>query len=82
MNHPKRSDRLTVITFTVSPVLGEKYANAVWFSNIELPPLFHATNRFVSAALLILQVILKCKQLYQYLLGRNLDKKFILITNL
>jgi drug/metabolite transporter (DMT)-like permease len=47
-----RPDRLTLLAFTATILLGGNNAVAVRFSNLELPPMFGAGIRFAAASLL------------------------------
>lgn len=48
-----RPERLTLLAFIVSTILGGNNAIAVRFSNVELPPFFGAALRFTGAALIL-----------------------------
>lgn len=54
----KWPERLTLIAFIVSTLLGGNNAIAVRFSNAELPPFFGAGVRFAAAALILFLVVL------------------------
>lgn len=54
----KRPERLTLVAFIASIILGGNNAIAVRFSNVELPPFFGAAIRFASAALILFLVVL------------------------
>jgi drug/metabolite transporter (DMT)-like permease len=54
----KRPERLTLIAFIISTILGGNNAIAVRFSNVELPPFFGAAVRFAAASLLLFLVVL------------------------
>lgn len=54
----KRPEKLTLIAFILSTILGGNNAIAVRFSNMELPPFFGATIRFVAAALILFLIVL------------------------
>jgi drug/metabolite transporter (DMT)-like permease len=54
----KRPERLTLIAFIVSIILGGNNAIAVRFSNVELPPSFGAGVRFAAAALILFMVVI------------------------
>lgn len=49
----KRPERLPLIAFVISTILGGGNAIAVRFSNAELPPFFGAAIRFIVASLLL-----------------------------
>lgn len=53
----KRPERLTLVAFVVSTILGGGNAIAVQFSNGELPPFFGAAVRFALAALILFAVV-------------------------
>jgi drug/metabolite transporter (DMT)-like permease len=53
-----RPERLTLIAFFVSTILGGNNAIAVRFSNVELPPFFGATVRFAAASLILFLIVL------------------------
>jgi len=53
-----RPERLTLIAFIISTILGGNNAIAVRFSNVELPPFFGAGVRFTAAALILFLVVL------------------------
>lgn len=53
-----RPERLTLIAFILSTVLGGNNAIAVRFSNLELPPFLGAGIRFAAAALILFLVVL------------------------
>jgi drug/metabolite transporter (DMT)-like permease len=53
-----RPDRLTLLAFAISTLLGGNNAIAVRFSNAELPPFFGAAVRFSAAALLLFLIVL------------------------
>jgi drug/metabolite transporter (DMT)-like permease len=53
-----RPERLTLIAFAISTLLGGNNAIAVRFSNVELPPFFGAGVRFAAAALLLFVIVL------------------------
>lgn len=50
--------RLTLVAFTISTILGGNNAIAVRLSNAELPPFFGAAVRFAAAALLLFLIVL------------------------
>lgn len=54
----KRPERLTLLAFIVSTILGGNNAIAVRFSNVELPPFSGAAIRFAAAALILLLIVL------------------------
>jgi len=54
----KRPERLTIIAFIISTILGGNNAIAVRFSNVELPPFFGAGLRFAAAALILFLIVL------------------------
>jgi drug/metabolite transporter (DMT)-like permease len=54
----KRPERLTLIAFVVSTILGGNNAIAVRFSNAELPPFFGAASRFAAASVLLFLIVL------------------------
>jgi drug/metabolite transporter (DMT)-like permease len=54
----KRPERLTLIAFFVSTILGGNNAIAVRFSNVELPPFFGAAVRFAAASLILFLIVL------------------------
>lgn len=54
----KRPERLTLIAFIVSTILGGNNAIAVRFSNVELPPFFGASVRFAIASLILFLIVL------------------------
>lgn len=54
----KRPERLTLIAFIISTILGGNNAIAVRFSNVELPPFFGAGVRFAAASLILFLVVL------------------------
>ena len=54
----KQPERLTLIAFIVSTILGGNNAIAVRFSNVELPPFFGAAIRFAAAAAILFLVVL------------------------
>jgi drug/metabolite transporter (DMT)-like permease len=54
----KGPERLTLIAFIVSTILGGNNAIAVRFSNVELPPFFGAAIRFSTAALILFLIVL------------------------
>lgn len=54
----KKTNRLVLIAFIVSTILGGHNAIAVRFSNVELPPFFGAALRFMAAAAILLVVVL------------------------
>jgi drug/metabolite transporter (DMT)-like permease len=54
----KRPERLTLIAFFVSTILGGNNAIAVRFSNMELPPFFGAAVRFAAASLILFLIVL------------------------
>lgn len=54
----KRPERLTLIAFIVSTILGGNNAIAVRFSNVELPPFFGASARFAIASLILFLIVL------------------------
>jgi len=54
----KRPEKLTLIAFIVSVILGGNNAIAVRFSNAELPPFFGASIRFGAAAVILFLVVL------------------------
>ena len=49
----KRPERLPLIAFVISTILGGGNAIAVRFSNAELPPFYGAAIRFIVASLLL-----------------------------
>jgi drug/metabolite transporter (DMT)-like permease len=51
-------ERLTLIAFFVSTILGGNNAIAVRFSNVELPPFFGAAVRFAAASLILFLIVL------------------------
>jgi drug/metabolite transporter (DMT)-like permease len=53
-----RPERLTLIAFAISTLLGGNNAIAVRFSNVELPPFFGAGLRFAAAALILFVIVL------------------------
>jgi drug/metabolite transporter (DMT)-like permease len=53
-----RPERLTLIAFFVSTILGGNNAIAVRFSNVELPPFFGAAIRFAAASLILFLIVL------------------------
>jgi drug/metabolite transporter (DMT)-like permease len=54
----KGPERLTLLAFIVSTILGGNNAIAVRFSNAELPPFFGAAVRFASASLILFLIVL------------------------
>jgi drug/metabolite transporter (DMT)-like permease len=52
-----KPERLTLIAFVISTILGGGNAIAVRFSNVELPPFFGAAIRFALAALILFVVV-------------------------
>jgi drug/metabolite transporter (DMT)-like permease len=54
----KWPERLTLVAFIASVVLGGNNAIAVRFSNVELPPFFGAAVRFAVAALILFLIVL------------------------
>ena len=54
----KRPEKLTLIAFIISTILGGNNAIAVRFSNVELPPFFGAGLRFVVASLILFLIVL------------------------
>ena len=54
----KGPERLTLVAFIVSTILGGNNAIAVRFSNIELPPFFGAAARFAAASLILFVIVL------------------------
>jgi len=54
----KRPERLTLIAFIISTILGGNNAIAVRFSNVELPPFFGAAIRFAAASLFLFLIVL------------------------
>ena len=54
----KRPERLTIIAFIISTILGGNNAIAVRFSNVELPPFFGAGLRFAAASLILFLIVL------------------------
>lgn len=54
----KRPERLTLIAFIISTILGGNNAIAVRFSNVELPPFFGAGVRFAAASLILFLIVL------------------------
>ncbi|MBN1449928.1 MAG: EamA family transporter [Anaerolineales bacterium] len=54
----KRPERLTLIAFIVSTILGGNNAIAVRFSNVEIPPFFGAAIRFTAASLILFLIVL------------------------
>ncbi|MGB7872922.1 MAG: EamA family transporter [Anaerolineales bacterium] len=54
----KRPERLTLIAFIISTILGGNNAIAVRFSNVELPPFFGAGLRFAAASLILFLIVL------------------------
>jgi len=48
-----KPERLTIIAFVISTVMGGGNAIAVRFSNVELSPFFGAAIRFIAASLLL-----------------------------
>jgi len=56
--HSKRPERLTLIAFIISTILGGNNAIAVRFSNVELPPFFGAGLRFAAASLILFLIVL------------------------
>ncbi|MFL7870299.1 MAG: DMT family transporter [Anaerolineales bacterium] len=54
----KRPERLTLLAFILSTILGGNNAIAVRFSNVEIPPFFGAAIRFAAAALILFLVVL------------------------
>lgn len=51
-------ERLTLLAFIVSTILGGNNAIAVRFSNVELPPFFGAAARFAAASLILFVIVL------------------------
>ena len=58
MMHNKGPERLTLLAFIVSTILGGNNAIAVRFSNMELPPFFGAAARFAAASLILFVIVL------------------------
>ena len=54
----KLPERLTLIAFIISIILGGNNAIAVRFSNVELPPFFGAAIRFAAASLILFLIVL------------------------
>jgi drug/metabolite transporter (DMT)-like permease len=54
----KRPERLTLIAFIISTILGGNNAIAVRFSNMELPPFFGAAIRFAAASLILFLIVI------------------------
>ena len=53
-----RPERLTLIAFIISTILGGNNAIAVRFSNVELPPFFGAGIRFAAASQVLFLIVL------------------------
>jgi len=53
----KQPERLTLIAFIISIILGGNNAIAVRFSNVELPPSFGAGIRFAAASLILFLIV-------------------------
>ena len=58
MMQNKGPERLTLLAFIVSTILGGNNAIAVRFSNMELPPFFGAAVRFAAASLILFVIVL------------------------
>ena len=58
MMQNKGPERLTLLAFIVSTILGGNNAIAVRFSNMELPPFFGAAARFAAASLILFVIVL------------------------
>lgn len=54
----KRTQRLILIAFVLSTIMGGNNAIAVRFSNVEFPPFFGAGVRFAAASLLLFLIVL------------------------
>jgi drug/metabolite transporter (DMT)-like permease len=53
-----KPERLTLVAFAISTILGGGNAIAVRFSNVELPPFFGAAIRFAIASLLLFLIVI------------------------
>jgi drug/metabolite transporter (DMT)-like permease len=58
MMQNKGPERLTLLAFIVSTILGGNNAIAVRLSNMELPPFFGAAARFAAASLILFVIVL------------------------